>query len=71
MATFTFDTPAFLAAETEALGETTGMYLRDKEGTIKTTEVALGPAARQRSSGEMHFRLFGLLRNSHAVGSSG
>ena len=39
VATFTFDNPSFLAASTEALGETTGMYLKDSEGTMKTSEV--------------------------------
>jgi photosystem II protein len=39
VATFTFDNPSFLAAASEALGETTGMYLKDSEGTIKTSEV--------------------------------
>ena len=39
VATFTFDNPSFLAAATEELGETTGMYLKDSEGTIKTSEV--------------------------------
>jgi photosystem II protein len=39
VASFTFDNPSFLAAETQDLGETTGMYLKDDEGTIKTTEV--------------------------------
>ena len=39
VATFTFDNPSFLQAATEALGETTGMYLKDSEGTLKTSEV--------------------------------
>jgi len=39
VATFTFDNPTFLQASTEALGETTGMYLKDNEGTLKSTEV--------------------------------
>ena len=39
VATFTFDNPSFLAASTGALGETTGMYLKDSEGTMKTSEV--------------------------------
>jgi len=39
VATFTFDNPSFLAAASEALGETTGMYLKDSEGTMKTSEV--------------------------------
>ena len=39
VATFTFDTPSFLSVESEALGETTGMYLKDAEGTLKTSEV--------------------------------
>lgn len=38
-ATFTFDNPSFLQASTEALGETTGMYLKDSEGTLETKEV--------------------------------
>jgi len=39
VASFTFDNPTFLQAATEALGETTGMYLKDSEGTLKTSEV--------------------------------
>ena len=39
VATFTFDNPSFLSAASEALGETTGMYLKDSEGTLKTSEV--------------------------------
>merc|ERR1711924_381806 len=39
VATFTFDNPSFLQRSTEALGETTGMYLKDAEGTLKTSEV--------------------------------
>jgi len=39
MATFTFDNPTFLQASTEALGDTTGMYLKDSEGTMKSTDV--------------------------------
>jgi len=39
VATFTFDAPSFLSAASEALGETTGMYLKDSEGTMKTSEV--------------------------------
>ena len=39
VATFTFDNPSFLAASTQDLGETTGMYLKDEEGTLKTSEV--------------------------------
>ena len=39
VATFTFDNPTFLSAASEALGETTGMYLKDSEGTLKTSEV--------------------------------
>ena len=39
VATFTFDNPSFLAASSESLGETTGMYLKDSEGTMKTSEV--------------------------------
>jgi photosystem II protein len=39
IATFTFDNPTFLQASTEALGETTGMYLKDSEGTMKSTDV--------------------------------
>merc|ERR1719163_2097029 len=39
VATFTFDSPTFLFAQSEALGETTGMYLKDSEGTVKTSEV--------------------------------
>ena len=39
VATFTFDAPSFLDAATEALGDTTGMYLKDSEGTMKTSEV--------------------------------
>lgn len=39
VATFTFDTPSFLAAETQSQGETTGMYLNDEEGVLKTSEV--------------------------------
>ena len=39
VATFTFDNPSFLSAASEALGETTGMYLKDSEGTMKTSEV--------------------------------
>merc|ERR1711871_865471 len=39
VATFTFDTPSFLDASTQSLGETTGMYLKDNEGTLKTSEV--------------------------------
>ena len=39
VATFTFDNPSFLQASTESLGETTGMYLKDSEGTLKTSEV--------------------------------
>merc|ERR1719183_627444 len=39
VATFTFDNPTFLSAASEALGETTGMYLKDSEGTMKTSEV--------------------------------
>merc|ERR1711924_375936 len=38
VATFTFDNPSFLSAASEALGETTGMYLKDS-GTMKTSEV--------------------------------
>merc|ERR1719238_1116861 len=39
VATFTFDNPSFLSAASEELGETTGMYLKDEEGTLKTSEV--------------------------------
>jgi len=39
VATFTFDNPSFLMAASEALGDTTGMYLKDSEGTLKTSEV--------------------------------
>ena len=39
VATFTFDNPTFLQASTVELGETTGMYLKDAEGTLKTSEV--------------------------------
>mmetsp|Transcript_69941 Transcript_69941/g.138621 ORF Transcript_69941/g.138621 Transcript_69941/m.138621 type:complete len:174 (-) Transcript_69941:445-966(-) len=39
VATFTFDNPSFLMAATSELGETTGMYLKDSEGTLKTSEV--------------------------------
>merc|ERR1719484_279532 len=39
VATFTFDNPSFLAAASAELGETTGMYLKDSEGTIQTSEV--------------------------------
>jgi len=39
VATFTFDNPSFLAAASQELGETTGMYLKDAEGTLKTSEV--------------------------------
>jgi len=39
VATFTFDNPSFLAAASAELGETTGMYLKDSEGTLKTSEV--------------------------------
>jgi len=39
VATFTFDNPSFLMAATSVLGETTGMYLKDSEGTLKTSEV--------------------------------
>ena len=39
VATFTFDNPSFLAIGTTELGETTGMYLKDAEGTLKTSEV--------------------------------
>ena len=39
VATFTFDNPTFLQAATQELGETTGMYLKDSEGTMKTSEV--------------------------------
>jgi len=39
VATFTFDNPSFLAAATQDLGETTGMFLKDSEGTMKTSEV--------------------------------
>ena len=39
VATFTFDNPTFLQASTTALGDTTGMYLKDSEGTVKTSEV--------------------------------
>ena len=39
VATFTFDNPSFLSRESEALGETTGMYLKDSEGKIQTSEV--------------------------------
>lgn len=39
VATFTFDNPSFLAAASAELGETTGMYLKDDEGTLSTTEV--------------------------------
>ena len=39
VASFTFDNPSFLMAATEELGETTGMYLKDSEGTLKTSEV--------------------------------
>jgi len=39
VATFTFDNPSFLSKSSEALGETTGMYLKDSEGTLKTSEV--------------------------------
>ena len=39
VATFTFDNPSFLAAASQELGETTGMYLKDSEGTIQTSEV--------------------------------
>merc|ERR1711967_162439 len=41
VATFTFDNPSFLAASSQELGETTGMYLNDDEGVIKTNEVSL------------------------------
>lgn len=43
VATFTFDNPSFLAASSAELGETTGMYLKDSEGTIQTSEVCRGP----------------------------
>jgi len=39
VATFTFDNPSFLAAASAELGETTGMYLKDSEGTIKSSDV--------------------------------
>jgi photosystem II protein len=39
VATFTFDNPSFLASASAELGETTGMYLKDSEGTLKTSEV--------------------------------
>ncbi|KAL1528198.1 hypothetical protein AB1Y20_009557 [Prymnesium parvum] len=39
VATFTFDNPSFLAAASQELGETTGMYLKDNEGTMKSTDV--------------------------------
>merc|ERR1712032_754573 len=39
VATFTFDNPSFLASASAELGETTGMYLKDAEGTLKTSEV--------------------------------
>lgn len=39
VATFTFDNPSFLAAASEELGETTGMYLKDSEGTLKSSDV--------------------------------
>ena len=39
VATFTFDNPTFLARASEEQGETTGMYLKDSEGTMKTSEV--------------------------------
>jgi len=39
VATFTFDNPSFLAAASEELGETTGMYLKDAEGTLKSSDV--------------------------------
>merc|ERR1719311_1603639 len=39
VATFTFDNPSFLSAASAELGETTGMYLKDAEGTMKTSEV--------------------------------
>ena len=44
VATFTFDNPTFLSAASEALGETTGMYLKDSEGTIQTSEVRRSPS---------------------------
>jgi len=43
VATFTFDNPSFLAASSAELGETTGMYLKDSEGTIQTSEVRRSP----------------------------
>merc|ERR1719352_126292 len=39
VATFTFDNPSFLAAASAELGETTGMYLKDTEGTLKSSDV--------------------------------
>uniref|UniRef100_A0A7S0P7R2 Photosystem II reaction center Psb28 protein n=1 Tax=Calcidiscus leptoporus TaxID=127549 RepID=A0A7S0P7R2_9EUKA len=39
VATFTFDNPSFLAAASAELGETTGMYLNDSEGQMRTNEV--------------------------------
>jgi photosystem II protein len=39
VATFTFDNPNFLQRSTEALGETTGMYLKDIEGKMETKDV--------------------------------
>jgi photosystem II protein len=39
VATFTFDNPAFIQAETQEMGETSGMILTDSEGVIKTAEV--------------------------------
>merc|ERR1712087_267110 len=39
VATFTFDNPSFLAAASAELGETTGMYLNDSEGQLRTSEV--------------------------------
>jgi len=39
VATFTFDNPSFLAAASQELGETTGMYLKDSEGTLKSSDV--------------------------------
>lgn len=39
VATFTFDNPSFLAASTQSLGETTGMFLIDEEGTLQTNDV--------------------------------
>ena len=52
VATFTFDGPSFLLSESADLGETTGMYLKDEEGTLKTTGASSRTATRARARAE-------------------